>query len=40
MVKMARKYVAMPAIATAQLVNQRQRKREIVATLVLVCTGH
>jgi len=31
----------MPTIDIVQLiVNQRQRKREIAATLVFVCTGH
>jgi len=38
---MVRKCVAMPTIDIVQLiVNQRQRKRETVATLVFVCTGH
>jgi len=38
---MPRKCVAMPTIDIVQLiVNQRQRKREIAATLVFVCTGH
>jgi len=38
---MARKCVAMPTIDIVQLiVNQRQRKQEIAATLVFVCTGH
>jgi len=36
-----RKCVAMPTIDIVQLIaNQRQRKREIAATLVFVCTGH
>jgi len=31
----------MPTIDIVQLIgNQRQRKREIAATLVFVCTGH
>jgi len=35
------KYDAMPTIDILQLIiNQRQRKREIAAALVLVCTGH
>jgi len=39
--KIPRKCVAMPTIDIVQLiVNQRQRKREIAATLVFVCTGH
>jgi len=39
-VKMPRKCDVMPAIDIAQLiVSQRQRKREMAATLVLVCTG-
>jgi len=37
---MPRKWVAMPTIHIVQLiVNQRQRKREIAATLVFVGTG-
>jgi len=41
-VKMPRNCVAMLTTDTVQLiVNQRQRKREIAATLVVfVCTGH
>jgi len=30
----------MPAIDIVQLLNQRQRKREIAAALVFVCTDH
>jgi len=37
---MPRKSVAMPIIDIVQLiVNRRQRKHEIAATLVFVCTG-
>jgi len=40
-VKMPRKCVAMQTTDIVQLiVNQRQRKLEIAATVVLVCTGH
>jgi len=41
-VKLLRKCVAMQTtdIVVQLIVNQRQRKREIVATLVFVCTGH
>jgi len=40
-VKMPRKCVAMPAIDIVQpILTQRQRKREIAAALVFVCTGH
>jgi len=39
-VKMPRNCLAVPATDTVQLiVNQRQRKWEIAATFVLVCTG-
>jgi len=40
-VKMPRKCVVMPTTDIEQLIgNHRQRKYEIAATLVLVCTGH
>jgi len=40
-VKIPRKCVAVPTTDIVQLiVNQRQRKREIAATLVFVCTGY
>jgi len=39
-VKILRKCVAIPTIDIVQLIgNQRQRKWEIAATLVFVCTG-
>ena len=35
------KYPEIPTIDIVQLiVNQRQRKREMAATLVFICTGH
>jgi len=37
-VKMARKCITMPTIVQL-IVNPRQRKREIAATLVFVCPG-
>jgi len=38
---MPRKCVAMPTTGIVQpIVSQRQRKREIAATLVFVYTGH
>jgi len=38
---MPRNWVAMATIDIAQLIgNQRQRKREMAAALVFVCTGH
>jgi len=39
--KMPRKSVAMPTKGIVQpIVNRKQRKQEITATLVFVCTGH
>jgi len=39
--KMPRKCVAMPTTDIVQPIrNERQRKREIAATHVFVCTGH
>jgi len=38
---MPRKCIAMPTIDIVQLIaNVKQRKREIAATLLLICTGH
>jgi len=38
---MPKKSIAMPTIDIVQLiVNQRQRNRELAATLVFVCTCH
>jgi len=38
---MPKKCIAMPTIDIVQLiVNQRQRKQVIAATLVFVCTGY